>query len=114
MRNYLAHIAGVVAIPLVLTLSSNKLNSLPRRVFPFKYPYLTIPILELNSAHLQARGVRVHPQALVACLSYLWSHCKLKTVSPVEVILQLTAGKEGGLAGVEAAWATSSVLHGEA
>ena len=57
--------------------------------------YLTIPILELNSAQLQAMGVRESPQALVACLTYFWSHCRLKIVSPVGVILQLTVGKGG-------------------
>ena len=48
---------------------------------------LTTLILELNSAHLQARGVRESPQSLVACLTYLWSDCRLKLVSPVGVIL---------------------------
>ena len=58
---------------------------------------LTTLILELNSAHLQARGVRESPQALVACLTYFWSHCRLKLVSPVGVILQLTVGKGSSL-----------------
>ena len=58
---------------------------------------LTTLILELNSAHLQARGVRESPQALVACLTYLWLHCRLKIVSPVGVILQPTVGKGGSL-----------------
>ena len=58
---------------------------------------LTTLILELNSAHLQARGVRDPPQALVACLTYFWSHCRLKLVSPVGVILPLTVGKGGSL-----------------
>ena len=58
---------------------------------------LTTLILELNSAHLQARGVREPPQALVACLTYFWSNCRLKLVSPVGVILQLTVGKGGSL-----------------
>ena len=36
-------------------------------------------------------------QALVAILLYFCSHCKLKIVSPVGVILQLAAGKGGSL-----------------
>ena len=58
---------------------------------------LTTLILELNSAHLQARGVRESPQALVACLTYFWSHCRLMVVSPVGMILQVTVGKGGSL-----------------
>ena len=80
----------------------------------FQKPHLNISILEPNSAHLQARGVREPPQALVACGTYLWSHCKLKIVSPVGVILQLIVGKGGSLTVVKAAWATASVLHVEA
>ena len=54
-------------------------------------------ILELNSAQLLARGVREPPQALVACLTYFWSHCRLKIVLPVGAILQLTVGQGGSL-----------------
>ena len=74
---------------------------------------LTTLILELNSAHLQARGVRESPQALVACLTYFWSHCRLKLVSPVGVILQLTVGKGGSLTVDGLVWAFTFELHGE-
>ena len=74
---------------------------------------LTTLILKLNSAQLQARGVRESPQALVACLTYLWSPCRLKIVSPVGVILQLTVGKGGSLTVYGLVWAFTIEFHGE-
>ena len=96
-EDYLAYITLVEVIPIALTLSFSVLKQLIKEgvLPPINLPnHSKIVIKFCTPLGQECQGSL---PTLVAILTYFCSHCKLKIVSPVGVILQLTAGKGGNL-----------------